>query len=93
MNWGWVRSKTGCSALGGSRLGLPSALRDVGVGEESLPRLAEEAATQWPGKFNPRSFDTRRRFRNVSIGFDHFAVCKPLRRATVDWKHEVCGAL
>jgi alcohol dehydrogenase len=38
--------------------GLPSTLREVGVGEEALPRLAEEAATQWPGKFNPRSLDT-----------------------------------
>ncbi len=37
--------------------GLPSTLREVGVGEEALPRLAEEAAAQWPGKFNPRGFD------------------------------------
>ena len=38
--------------------GLPSSLREVGVGEAALPRLAEEAASQWPGKFNPRSLDT-----------------------------------
>jgi alcohol dehydrogenase len=37
--------------------GLPLTLRDAGVGEEALPRLAEEAATQWPGKFNPRPLD------------------------------------
>jgi alcohol dehydrogenase class IV len=37
--------------------GLPLTLREVGVGEEALPRLAEEAATQWPGKFNPRPLD------------------------------------
>jgi alcohol dehydrogenase len=37
--------------------GLPLTLREVGVGEEALPRLAEEAAAQWPGKFNPRALD------------------------------------
>lgn len=37
--------------------GLPLTLGDVGVGEEALPRLAEEAAAQWPGKFNPRPLD------------------------------------
>jgi alcohol dehydrogenase len=37
--------------------GLPLTLREAGVGEEALPRLAEEAATQWPGKFNPRPLD------------------------------------
>ncbi len=35
---------------------LPARLRDVGVTEESLPRLAEEAAVQWTGRFNPRPF-------------------------------------
>ncbi len=37
--------------------GLPMTLSEVGIGEESLPRLAEEAAAQWPGKFNPRPVD------------------------------------
>jgi alcohol dehydrogenase class IV len=37
--------------------GLPLTLRDAGIGEEALPRLAEDAATQWTGKFNPRPFD------------------------------------
>jgi alcohol dehydrogenase len=36
--------------------GLPSRLRDLGVPEEALPSLAEEAATQWTGRFNPRPF-------------------------------------
>jgi len=36
---------------------LPLTLREVGVGEAALPRLAEEAASQWPGKFNPRPLD------------------------------------
>lgn len=37
--------------------GLADSLRDAGIPEESLPRLAEEAATQWSGKFNPRPFN------------------------------------
>ena len=37
--------------------GLPVCLRDAGVKEEALPRLADEAAAQWTGRFNPRSFD------------------------------------
>ena len=37
--------------------GLPLTLREVGIDEEALPRLAEEAAAQWTGKFNPRPFD------------------------------------
>ncbi len=37
--------------------GLPLTLREAGISEEALPRLAEDAATQWPGKFNPRPFD------------------------------------
>ena len=38
--------------------GLPASLREAGVPEEALPRLAEDAATQWTGKFNPRAFDS-----------------------------------
>ncbi len=37
--------------------GLPVFLQDAKVPEEALPRLAEEAATQWPGRFSPRPFD------------------------------------
>jgi alcohol dehydrogenase len=36
--------------------GLPRGLKAAGVDERDLPRLAEEAATQWTGKFNPRPF-------------------------------------
>lgn len=35
---------------------LASRLRDLGVTEAALPKLAEEAATQWTGRFNPRAF-------------------------------------
>jgi alcohol dehydrogenase len=38
--------------------GLPGALRDAGVPESALPRLAEDAGSQWTGKFNPRPFNT-----------------------------------
>ena len=33
---------------------LPERLRDFGIQREDLPQLAEEAAEQWTGKFNPR---------------------------------------
>jgi alcohol dehydrogenase len=36
---------------------LPATLRDASVPQEALPRLAEEAGSQWTGKFNPRTFD------------------------------------
>ncbi|PYT08594.1 MAG: alcohol dehydrogenase, partial [Acidobacteria bacterium] len=36
--------------------GLPRGLKSEGVNEGDLPRLAEEAAEQWTGKFNPRPF-------------------------------------
>ena len=38
------------------KAGLADNLRDAGIPEEALPRLAEEAETQWTGKFNPRPF-------------------------------------
>ena len=34
--------------------GLPERLRDFGIQSEDLPQLAEEAAEQWTGTFNPR---------------------------------------
>ena len=37
--------------------GLPSRLRSLGVPERELTTLAEEAADQWTGRFNPRPFD------------------------------------
>ena len=36
--------------------GMAANLREAGIPEEVLPRLAEEAAKQWTGKFNPRPF-------------------------------------
>ena len=37
--------------------GLPRRLVEAGVEREQLPALAEEAAGQWTGRFNPRPFD------------------------------------
>ena len=37
---------------------LPRALRALGATRDDLSVLAPEAAEQWTGKFNPRSFDT-----------------------------------
>jgi alcohol dehydrogenase class IV len=37
--------------------GLAGTLRDRGVDEASLPQLADLAAQQWTGTFNPRPFD------------------------------------
>jgi alcohol dehydrogenase len=36
---------------------LPRGLQAAGVKKDDLPRLAEEAARQWTGRFNPRPFD------------------------------------
>ncbi|PYU17485.1 MAG: alcohol dehydrogenase [Acidobacteria bacterium] len=36
---------------------LSVRLREHGVSREALPALAEEAAAQWTGQFNPRPFD------------------------------------
>lgn len=37
--------------------GLPATLEDAGVASDTLPDLAELAAGQWTGTFNPRPFD------------------------------------
>ncbi len=37
--------------------GLPATLRDLGVSRDGLTLLAIDAAGQWTGTFNPRSFD------------------------------------
>jgi alcohol dehydrogenase len=36
---------------------LPASLSAVGIPRSELQMLAEEAATQWTGKFNPRPFE------------------------------------
>jgi len=41
----------------GHKADLPMTLRAASVPESALPRLAEEAGSQWAGKFNPRHFD------------------------------------
>jgi alcohol dehydrogenase len=38
--------------------GLPRRLAELHVTESELPALAEEAAQQWTGRFNPRPFDS-----------------------------------
>ncbi len=38
---------------------LPASLRDAAIPEQVLPRLAEEAAQQWTGRFSSRHFDPR----------------------------------
>jgi alcohol dehydrogenase len=37
--------------------GHPRRLRELGVHRQALPQLAEDAATQWTGRFNPRPFN------------------------------------
>jgi alcohol dehydrogenase len=37
--------------------GLRTRLRDAGVPREDLPALAQGAAKEWTGRFNPRPFD------------------------------------
>ena len=37
--------------------GLPRTLEEASVPESAIPRLAEDAVTQWPGRFNPRPLD------------------------------------
>jgi len=39
--------------------GLPRSLHDVSVPEQTLPRLAEEAAAQWTSRFSSRPFDAQ----------------------------------
>ena len=34
--------------------GMPRCLKDFGVGDRDIPRLAKEAAGQWTAQFNPR---------------------------------------
>jgi alcohol dehydrogenase class IV len=41
----------------GATAGLPGHLQAVAVPEGDLPSLAEDAAVQWTGRFNPRPFD------------------------------------
>jgi alcohol dehydrogenase len=68
VRWNWSAAAPLYTDLDGSDLparlvemaaaaGLPTRLRDLGVPAGALPALAEEAAAQWTGRFNPRTFD------------------------------------
>jgi alcohol dehydrogenase len=48
---------------------LPARLSDVGVTEDSLPDLADLAARQWTGTFNPRHFDAAGAFEIYQAAF------------------------
>jgi alcohol dehydrogenase len=67
VRWNWGAADAMYRTLAGADLadrlaemaaagGLGSRLRDLGVLEDALPSLAEEAAAQWTGRFNPRPF-------------------------------------
>jgi alcohol dehydrogenase len=67
VRWNWIAAGALYRELEGADLadrlaemaaaaGLPSRLRDLGVPQDALPSLAEEAAAQWTGRFNPRPF-------------------------------------
>jgi alcohol dehydrogenase len=68
VRWNWSAAESLYRELAGADLadrlaemaaaaGLSSRLRDLGVSQAALPSMAEEAATQWTGRFNPRPFD------------------------------------
>ncbi len=50
--------------------GLPSNLRQCHVERSTLPQLAEEAAKQWTGTFNPRSVDAKSLLELYEAAFD-----------------------
>ena len=67
VRWNWTAAEPLYRELAGADLadrlaeiaataGLSSRLRDLGVPQEALSSLAEDAATQWTGRFNPRPF-------------------------------------
>jgi alcohol dehydrogenase len=69
VRWNWAAAESLYHDLGGADLaerlaemastaGLSSRLGDLGVPKDALPTLAEEAAAQWTGGFNPRPFDS-----------------------------------
>jgi alcohol dehydrogenase len=51
------------------RAGLALRLRDVGIDRDRLPALAEQAAEQWTGNFNPRKVDEERLLRLYEAAF------------------------
>jgi alcohol dehydrogenase class IV len=51
---GWLAERLRALA---AACGIPRDLKSAGVLEADLPGLAELAAAQWTGRFNPRPFD------------------------------------
>jgi alcohol dehydrogenase len=49
--------------------GLPTSLRECGVSSGILPVLAEEAAGQWTGKFNPRPVSEKELLELYEVAF------------------------
>ena len=52
------------------KAGLPSTLRECQVDRVKLPQLAEEAARQWTGTFNPRPVDSQSLLELYEAAFD-----------------------
>jgi len=61
IEWGAAEDDSGAQAHRLRELrevaALTGSLKDAGIPEQALPRLAEEAAAQWSGRFGSRSFD------------------------------------
>lgn len=53
-----------------SRSGMPTNLAQCGVAREKLPLLAEDAAKQWTGTFNPRPVDESSLLELYEAAFD-----------------------
>ena len=50
--------------------GIPTCLRDCQIDRAQLPRLADEAAQQWTGTFNPRPVDAASLLQLYEAAFD-----------------------
>jgi alcohol dehydrogenase len=55
--WGRMELAAGLADLV-RRAGLPGRLSEVGVDRTTIPGMAEDAAKQWTGTFNPRRLET-----------------------------------
>ncbi len=60
----------GCVAALVSHSGLPTCLAQCGVERRMLPQLAEDAAKQWTGTFNPRPVDESSLLELYEAAFD-----------------------
>jgi alcohol dehydrogenase len=50
--------------------GIPTRLRDCQIDRTQLPKLAEEAASQWTGTFNPRPVDAASLLQLYEVAYD-----------------------